>query len=136
DFRQVTATTSEDVEIAAMGIALQTLLNLKRQTLHAAPQVGVPRRNPDPDAARNRNHRRDSAFKTRDNAAVSTSVQTRIRSPSARTISIWPAASGQSPSASNPRVIVTGTIFTGSLCSGGSTPILRRQVNKRLALSS
>src|SRR5271166_2428505 len=99
DLRQVAAATSEDVEIASMGIALQTLLNLKRQTLHAAPHVGMTSRNPDPDAARNRNHRRDSAFRTRVNAAVSMSAQTMIRSPSERTISIWPAASGQCPSA-------------------------------------
>jgi hypothetical protein len=53
---------------------VQTLRNLQRQTLHATPHVGVTRRDPDLTAARN--HRRPSAFKTRDNAAVSTSVQT------------------------------------------------------------
>ena len=88
DFRQIAAPASEDIEVAGMRIALQALLNLQRQTLHAAPHVRVARRNPDPNAVRNRDHRRDSAFKTRVNAADSTSDQTKIRSPSASTISI------------------------------------------------
>jgi transposase len=80
DFCQIATTPSEDVEIAGMGIAPQTFLNQQRQTLHATPHVRVPRRDPDLDAARYRDHRRDSAFKTRDSAAVSTSAQTMIRS--------------------------------------------------------
>src|SRR5450432_1686032 len=78
DLGQIAAATAEYEEIAAMGITLETLLNLKRQPLHAAPHVGMPSRNPDPDAARNRNHRRESAFTTRVSAAVSTSAQTMI----------------------------------------------------------
>ena len=41
-----------------------------------------------PNAGRNRDHRRASAFRTRISAAVSTSDHTRIRSPSVSTISI------------------------------------------------
>ena len=33
DFRQIAAAAAEDVEIAGMGIAFQSLLNLKRKTL-------------------------------------------------------------------------------------------------------
>jgi hypothetical protein len=39
-----------------MGIA-PTLLNLKRQTLHAAPHIGMTGFNPHPDAGRDGNHR-------------------------------------------------------------------------------
>ena len=73
NLREIATTAPENIEIATMGIALQTLLNLKRQTLHAAPHVSMPSRNPDTYAARDRNHRRDIAFNTRVSAAVSTS---------------------------------------------------------------
>ena len=39
-------------------ITLEPLLNLKREPLHAAPHIRVACRDPDPDAARNRDHRR------------------------------------------------------------------------------
>src|SRR5271169_1813785 len=48
NLRQVAPAPAEEVEIAAVRIALQLLLNLKRQTLHAATHVGVARRNPHP----------------------------------------------------------------------------------------
>jgi hypothetical protein len=35
NFRQIAATTPEDVQVAGVGITLQLLLNLKRQPLHA-----------------------------------------------------------------------------------------------------
>jgi hypothetical protein len=60
--RQIAATTAENVEIADVRIAFQLLLNLKRQPLHAASHVCVARRDPHPNAARNRDHGR-SAFK-------------------------------------------------------------------------
>jgi hypothetical protein len=37
DFRQIATAPPENVEIAGVGIAFQSLLNLKRETLHAAP---------------------------------------------------------------------------------------------------
>ena len=45
--------TTEDVEIAAVRIALETLLNLQRQPLHAATHVRVPSRDPDTTSRRN-----------------------------------------------------------------------------------
>ena len=44
-----------------MRVALQLLLNLKRQSLHAAPHVRMARRDPNPNVARNGDHAR-SAF--------------------------------------------------------------------------
>ena len=48
DFGHIAATATENIQIARMGIAFETFLNLKRQSL----QVGMACRNPDPDANR------------------------------------------------------------------------------------
>lgn len=60
---QVAATTPELIEIAVMRIAHQALLNRESQALHAATHVGVASGDPDPDAARDRDHRRLKKFK-------------------------------------------------------------------------
>jgi len=61
DFRQIATAAPEDVEIAGVGIAFQSLLNLKRETLHAAPHVRVTRRDPNARTAGNGDQDR-SAF--------------------------------------------------------------------------
>src|SRR5215213_7321247 len=98
---QIAAAASEDVEIACMRIALQALLNTQSQALHAAAHVRVAGRDPDPDAAGNRDHRvRPSA-----NAATaafsvdaSTAPVIRIRAPAANSISIAPLLAGRTGS--------------------------------------
>ncbi len=62
NFRQIAATTPEDVQVAGMGITLQLLLNLKRQTLHAPAHVRVTHRDPDAASRGYRDHGRN-AFK-------------------------------------------------------------------------
>src|SRR5438067_12950428 len=47
-----------------MGIALQPLLDLQRQTVHAAPHVGVADPQPHPHPRGNRDHRADDALTT------------------------------------------------------------------------
>src|SRR5450631_3979277 len=81
---EIAPTPAEDIEIAGMGIALQTLLNRQSQALHAAAHVRVPSGDPDPDAARYRDHRRLRTSRTRPNASASTfsSTLTRLPSPS------------------------------------------------------
>ena len=86
---------AEDIEIAGMGIALQTLLNRQSQALHAAAHVRVPSGDPDPDAARYRDHRRLRTSRTRPNASASTFSSTLTRLPSPSSISIGPGASGR-----------------------------------------
>src|SRR5438045_9444330 len=71
-----------------MGIALQALLNRQSQALHAAAHVRVPSGDPDPDAARYRDHRRLRTSRTRPNASASTFSSTLTRLPSPRSISI------------------------------------------------
>jgi len=56
DLRQIASALAEDVEIAAVRIALQLLLNLKRQSPHAATHVGVARRDPHTHPTRHRDH--------------------------------------------------------------------------------
>src|SRR5450432_3626189 len=59
-FYQITATTSEDVEIARMRVPLQRLLDHERQGAESASHVGVAGRKPNPYVAVDRNHRRSS----------------------------------------------------------------------------
>src|SRR5450631_796604 len=53
---KIAPTPAEDIEIAGMGIALQALLYRQSQALHAPANVRVPSGDPDPDAARYRDH--------------------------------------------------------------------------------
>src|SRR6187397_1751689 len=90
DLCQIATPASEDIEIAGVGIPLQALLNLKGRTLHAAPHIGVARCDPDPDAARYRDHRRLRTSRTRRNAPASTFSSTLTRLPPPSSISIRP----------------------------------------------
>src|SRR5204862_4294764 len=87
---EIAPTPAEDIEIAGMGIALQALLNRQSQALHAAAHVRVPGGDPDPDAARYRDHRRLRTSRTRPNASASTFSSTLTRLPSPSSISIRP----------------------------------------------
>jgi hypothetical protein len=60
NFRQIAATTPEDVKVAGMGIALQLLLDLKRQPLHASAHVRVTHRNPNTASRGDRDHDRSA----------------------------------------------------------------------------
>src|ERR1700738_3524751 len=61
---EIAPAPAEDIEIPGMGIALQTLLNRQSQALHAPAHVRVSSGDPDPDAARYRDHRRLRASRT------------------------------------------------------------------------
>src|SRR5712691_719600 len=77
---QMTALAAEHIEIAGMRIALQTLLHLDRQTVHAAPHIGVSDRQPHPHTGRNRAQRRDSALTppAASAAGVEAGIRTRV----------------------------------------------------------
>src|SRR3954469_8285196 len=64
NFDQMTAFATENIKIAGMRIALQPLLDLKRQAVHAAPHVGVADRQPHPYPRGNRDNRPDNALTT------------------------------------------------------------------------
>jgi hypothetical protein len=62
DLGEISPTPPENEEITSMRIALQALLNLKRQTLHSSPHVGIASRDPDTAACGERDQLRN-AFK-------------------------------------------------------------------------
>src|ERR1700733_7243687 len=84
--------------MSAMRIAPQRLLDHQRQAIKTLAHVGVAGRQPNPRAARHRNHRRRlpfaSAFISADTVQASTAPVIRIRPPPANSISITPARSG------------------------------------------
>src|SRR2546421_1663199 len=87
---EIAQAPAEDIEIARMEFALQALLDRQSQALHAAAHVRVPSGDPDPDAARYRDHRRLRTSRTRPNASASTFSSTLTRLPSPSSISIRP----------------------------------------------
>src|ERR1700760_3317694 len=58
---QVAPHAPEHVEITSMGVAPESFLDLQSQSIHAAPHVGSPDRQPHPYTRRHRNHRRSRA---------------------------------------------------------------------------
>src|SRR5665647_1941866 len=89
DLDQIATHTSEDKEIACMGIAPQRFLDLQSQAIHAAPHVRSSDRKPDAHIRGNRDHRRrSSTSSTRRSASASTPLLTRTRYFPARSISI------------------------------------------------
>jgi hypothetical protein len=87
--RTTPATPPEDVEIAGMRIALHRLLHKERQAVHPAAHV-LPHCQPDPNSARNRDHRRCrraaiSAF----SAAAGYPAATSARVPSGNVMMAW-----------------------------------------------
>src|SRR6202035_3093291 len=113
---QIAPTPAEDIEIAGMGIALKALLNCQSQAMHAAAHVGVDGRDPDPDAARYRDHRRLRTSRTRPNASASTFSSTLTRLPSPSSISITPRrfGAGIAAGASIDRMLSAAATCTGT----------------------
>jgi len=83
-----------------MGIALQALLDRKRQALHAAP------RDLNPDTARDRDHRRLRSSRIRCSGSPSPSRSTRTRQPPPISISTMPAPRGAGDGAVGCRALI------------------------------
>src|SRR6516162_10946825 len=93
DLDQITAPTAKHKQIAGMGIALQPLLDLQSQPVHAAPHVGVPSGDPHPHTRANRDHRR-SALTTAAARSGGVSAGMLSRAVPANSTSIAAARSG------------------------------------------
>ena len=142
--RLLAPATPEDVKIAAVRVALQLLLNLKRQTLHAATHVGVACRDPDPHPTRHRDHRSPRTLRTRRSASASTSLSTRTRLPEPSSITINPgfarlpfvagrdALADSDPADGAVASISTGSKIEPSLVAGPAVRASLRQVKSRL----
>src|SRR3979411_2718099 len=103
---EVAPTPTEHKEIAGMWIALQRLLHLQGEAIHAAAHVGMTRRDPHPHTGGNGNHRRGIAFITAAARSGSTAPEIRKRMPR--------------PNSSPMRGMLAGTVggTAGSLGSG------------------
>jgi hypothetical protein len=105
DLCQIAPATTENEKIAAMGIALQALLNLQGQSLQTPAHIRVARRDPDPHAARKRDHER-SAFKV---AAINADgapapIRTRASFTSTTMTPGSPATGGETDNAGDPSI--------------------------------
>src|SRR5712691_7124510 len=109
---QVTSFPPKNVQIAGMRVALQYLLNLNRQAVHAAPHVGVPDRQPHPHPGRYRDHRRDNALTMA--AANSGEIEPgmRARTFPANSISMAEAVQDVAPFAASSLGLSAGAIST------------------------
>src|ERR1700694_3227790 len=94
----MTAFAAENIKIAGMRIALQPLLDLQRQAIHAAPHVGVADCQPHPNSRGNRDHRPDNALTTAAANPVGIEAGMRKRALPANSISIAGAAEHPPPS--------------------------------------
>jgi len=79
-------------------LALQPLLDLQRQAVHAAPHVGMADRQPHPHPRGNRDHRPDNALTTAAANPVGIEAGMRTRALPANSISIAGVAGHPAPS--------------------------------------
>src|SRR3954465_7251861 len=97
-FDQAAAPPAEHEQMPAVRVVPQRLLHHECQAIKTFAHVGVAARQPDPGAARDRDHRRrfplESAFISADTVEASTAPVIRIRPPPANSISITPMVSG------------------------------------------
>src|SRR5687767_3513515 len=89
-FDQITSPATKDKEMPAVRIALEYLLDLERQPVHAFAHVGAAGGEPDPCPARKRDHCPTSTRSTVAIVVGSTMPEIRIRSPPGSSISIDP----------------------------------------------
>jgi hypothetical protein len=94
DLQKIAAFAAKDIKIAGMWIAPQRLLNLYRETIHAATHIGHTGRQPDMNPGRRRYHPRSAAI-TRRNVARLTSCPARTIVPSTSVISICPSVDAE-----------------------------------------
>src|SRR3954451_11961745 len=80
--------------MAGVRIALQHLLDLEREAVHALAHVGAAGAQPDPCPTRERDHRPARARSAAATTAGSTAPEIRTRSPPASSISISPEKAG------------------------------------------
>jgi hypothetical protein len=114
--RPIPAFAAENIKIAGMRIALQPLLDLQRQAVHAAPHVADCQPHPNPRG--NRDHRPDNALTTAAANPVGIEAGMRKRALPANSISIACVVGHPAPSP-------TGAIRTWA--KPLATPISRRQ---------
>ena len=112
NFQQVTASSAEHVQITAVRIAMQRLLNLQGKTVHPTTHVGRTSCQPNANTRRRDNHRRSTVI-TRRSVARPTSCPTFTDVPSGSVISILPPDDCSAPAGA------------GSVTCRASSPVVR-----------
>src|SRR5258708_19790904 len=91
---QPTAAATEDKQMATVRIALECLLHQQRQAIKTLAHVGMPARQPNPRASRDRDHRRRLLFASvlisAHTAQASTPPSNPLRPPPATSIPLTP----------------------------------------------
>src|SRR5919106_1761467 len=123
NLHKMTFAAPEHKKIACMRVAAEALLHLQRQAVHATPHIGHPGRQPDPDATRNRDHRRTSARSAAVTTAGSTRPEMRTRLPFGSSISITPPAimASECGAASPVSARASSTGATSTAANAGAT---------------
>src|ERR1700730_4856636 len=110
---QRAAAPAENVEIAAVWIALEHLLHLQRQAGHPTPHVGMARRDPHPNPGRQRDHRAASALMIADTKSLGAVRAKRTRmsragsiSSAAEPASVLSSGPGATTTSANPTAAV------------------------------
>src|SRR5690606_40116828 len=119
DLDQIAALAPEAEQMAAQRVMLQHLLHPQRQRREPAPHVRMARRQPHPNACRDRDHRSvSSPRRIRSSASTSTSRSTMTRRPFALSTSIrlLPTTGSDEP----------GTVAgTSGVINAGTNPSIR-----------
>src|SRR3984893_9220730 len=129
DLGQIATATAEYKKVPAVGVTLETLLNLQGQPLHAASHVGVAGCDPDPTARWNRDHRRSRTCSTRARAASSTPVSLMTRRSLPTTIIIRPLAGAASTAGAVSAAATTIAGTKPACCASG--PVGSRRNERR-----
>src|SRR5690242_14375175 len=109
--------------MAGVRVALEHLLHLERQPVHALAHVGAAGGQPDPRPARERDHRPARARSAAATTAGSGAPEIRTRPPSASSISIRPAGIGAAGSVGEGTAAAISTAAKpATLGTGCSTP--------------
>src|SRR4051812_42667113 len=120
DLDQVTPAAAKDEKMAGVRVALEHLLHLEREPVHALAHVGAAGGQPDPRPARERDHRPTRARSAAVTVVGSGAPEMRTRPPSASSISISPkgagtasatgrGAAGAISTAAKPGILAAGT---------------------------
>src|SRR5213080_2622624 len=124
--------------MARVRVALEHLLHLQRQPVHALAHVGAAGGEPDPRPARERDHRPASARSAAATTAGSAGPAIRTRSPPASSISIRPGDASTEPPLAGTGDGATATAAKPGTGGGGNPASARsrlRQVKSWLVLT-
>ena len=132
---QIAAPATEDKEMARVWITPEGLLHEQRQTVEALAHIGVAGGQPDPDAGRNRDHRRPARRpSTVAMVARSTGPVIRTRPPANSTSTTPPFSGGCGVSTGEGRASGTKAGSGGGAANRSCCRSSRRHRNRRLGV--